>query len=102
VEELVHLAGIALYLEQHAAGVVEHVAGEAELAREPVHVGPEADALDGPLDPRPGAAAQGTHPTSARSAWYALACASWIRGMCSERVTITWSARPSAPIRPPS
>ena len=27
-------------------------------------------------------------PTSSRSAWYALACASWIRGMCSERVTI--------------
>ena len=40
--------------------------------------------------------------TSSRSTWYALACASWIRGMCSEATTITWSASCSAAMRPPS
>ena len=35
----------ALHLHQHAALVVEHEAGQAELAGEPVHVGAEAHAL---------------------------------------------------------
>ena len=46
-----------------------------------------------------GAVAQ---PTSSRSTWYALACASWMRGTCSDLTTIRWSASRSAAIRPPS
>ena len=41
--------GLALHLEQHAVLVVEHEARQPELARQPVHVGPEADALDDAL-----------------------------------------------------
>src|SRR5918911_730775 len=40
--------------------------------------------------------------TSSRRAWYALAWAPWIRGMCSDRVTTTWSASRSDATRPPS
>ena len=48
--------------------------------------GPEADALHGALDARPHAPRRGAprhRSTSSRSTWYALACASWMRGMCS-------------------
>ena len=105
---------VSLDLEQHATGVVEHVSGQVELAGQPVHVGPEPDPLHGALHPDPDAAARGhahrsgppgtasTSSTSSTSTWYALAWASWILGMCSERVTTTWSARPSLAIRPPS
>ena len=93
----------ALDLEQHPALVVADPAAEPLVARQPVHVRAEADALDRALH-------AGAHPahdgpstaTRLRKAWYALACASWIRGMCSERVTTTWSASRSAATRPPS
>ena len=92
-----------LDLDDHAARVVQHVPGHPQLVRQPVHVGPEAHALDGALDRAPGRGSRPLpHPTSSRSTWYALACASWMRGMCSERVTTTWSASPSAATRPPS
>ena len=87
-----------LHLHQHAALVVEHEPVERQLAGEPVHERPEADPLHHALHPRAGA----DHPTSSRSTWYALAWASWIRGMCWERVITTWSARPPAAISPPS
>ena len=93
-------SGLALHLHQHAALVVEHEPVERQLARQPVHERPEADALHHALDPR--ARADRAHPTSSRSTWYALAWASWIRGMCWERVTTTWSARAPAAISPPS
>ena len=40
--------------------------------------------------------------TSSLRTCQALPWASWIRGMCSERVTTTWSASPSWATRPPS
>ena len=65
----------ALDLDEHAALVVAHEAGELELGGEPVDEGPEADPLDGPLH----AGAHAPHAacsTRSRSTWYALACAS--------------------------
>ena len=101
----------ALDLQQHAMLIVEHVAAERLLVRKPVDERSEPDALDRAADADADAdAARGSasgrqaaraplspppprrRPTSSRSTWYALACASWMRGMCSERVTITWSA----------
>ncbi len=71
-QELVDGAFLALDLEQHARGVVEHEAGEAALVGQPVDVGPKPDPLDGSVDtdsspdpPRGG----GAHPTSSRSTW---------------------------------
>jgi hypothetical protein len=101
---------VALHLEQDTLRVVEHVTGELQLVREAVDVRSEAHALNRPLDAHPVADAfdgdalwRGrAHPTNSLSTWYALACASWIRGMCSERVTTTWSASRSLAIRPPS
>jgi hypothetical protein len=98
LEELVDRAPGSLHLEQDALAVVEHEAVELELVGQAVDVGPEADTLDGAGDPHLHAA----HPISSRSACQALACASWIRGMCCERVMMTWSARPSWAILPPS
>ena len=70
--------------------VVEHEPGERELPGEPVDIGTEPDALHGAGHPHPQPrAGDDVHPTSSSSAWYALAWASWIRGMCSERVTTT-------------
>ncbi len=104
----------ALDLEQHPVLVIEDVAAERLLVREPVHEWPEADALDGATHPRPDpepAAAQLGHspqlpraatPTSSRSTWYALACASWIRGMCSERRDDHVIGELLGEIRPPS
>ena len=96
-QEAVDRALAALDLDEHAALVVEDEAREVELGREAVHERAEAHALDRALDP----GADAPHPTSSCSTWYALAWASWIRGMCSERVTITWSASSSAATRPP-
>ena len=117
-EQLVDRAGLSLDLEHHPALVVEHPPPERELGGEPVDEGPEADALDGagdvrphapPGERRPGGGSGGlghrSYPESSissRSTWYAEAWASWIRGMCCERVTITWSASRSPAIRPPS
>ena len=98
-QEAVDRGLAALDLEQHAALVVEHEARQVELRGQAVHERAEADPLDRPLHPRPDPPHAAS--TSSRSTWYALACASWIRGMCSERVTITWSASPSAATRPP-
>ena len=95
----------AVDLEHDPALVVEHEAAELLLAREPVDERAEAR--------RPGrrpalarARAQAAHgdpsSTSSRSRCEAVACASWMRGMCCERLTIRWSARPSAATRPPS
>ncbi len=76
-----------------------------------MHVGAEADALHRALDAAVDARGR-THrargrevmlaSSSSNSTCHALACASWMRGMCSERVTTTWSASASAAIRPPS
>ena len=44
--------GAAVHLEHDAALVVEHESAELLLAREAVHVRPEADALDDALDAR--------------------------------------------------
>ena len=83
-------------------GVVEDVTPQRELAGQPVDVWAEADALYGAGHAHSRAATDDIHPTSSTSAWYALAWASWMRGMCSERVITTWSANPSDPTRPPS
>ena len=40
--------------------------------------------------------------SSSRSACQAVACASWMRGMCCDGDAMTWSARRSAAIGPPS
>ena len=85
-QEAVDRAVAALDLDEHAALVVEHEAREVELGREPVHERAEADPLHRPL--APGRRTPPHRPTSSQSTWYALAWASWIRGMCSERVTI--------------
>ena len=55
-DEGVHHRLGALDLDQHAVLVVEHVPAQAQLGREPVHVGPEAHALHRPLDPHAHAA----------------------------------------------
>jgi hypothetical protein len=87
---------LALDLDEHAERVVEDEAREVELGRQPVHERAEADALHNSGHTR-------TDPhISSTSVWYAAAWASWMRGMCSERTTITWSASDSAAIRPPS
>ena len=58
---------LALDVEQHAALVVEHVAGEPLLAGQPVDVGAKADALDHALHaPR---RAPRHDSTSSRSTW---------------------------------
>src|SRR5262249_14412996 len=41
-------------------------------------------------------------PRRSQSRWYTVACASWIRGTYSDGAMTTWSATPSAAIRPPS
>ena len=88
----------ALHLDHHAALVVEHEARRAPSSpasrctngRKPTPcTTPSTRARD---------ADRQVSSTSSRSTWYALAWASWIRGMCWERVTTTWSARPSAAI----
>jgi hypothetical protein len=84
-QEAVDLGVAPLDLEQHAPLVVEHEARQRQLAGEAEDEGAEADTLHGALDAR----ADAPHPTRWQSTWYALACASWIRGMCSERVTTT-------------
>src|SRR6185436_12364625 len=93
-------------LDHDAARVVADPAGEPQLAREAVGVRAEADALhdagDADADALPRDDAHAAASTSSRSTCQALACASWMRGMCSERVTIATSARSSATIRPPS
>ena len=106
LQEAVDRRAVGLDLDDHPAGVVEHEAGEAEVAGQAVHVGPEADPLHRPLhahaDP-PQAGAHGVgRSTSSLTTCQALAWASWMRGMCSERVTTTMSASPSAATRPPS
>ena len=102
-----HRRIVPFHLGQDAVGVVEHEASQPELAGHSVDVGAKSDALHGAADAHSGPAPVPdgrlqAHPTSSRSAWYALAWASWMRGMCSERVTTTWSARPSCAMRPPS
>ncbi len=62
----------------------------------PCTIRPEAHALHHAGDPC------ANSQSSSTSVWYALACASWIRGMCSERTMTTWSANDSDAIRPPS
>ena len=115
-EEGINGGGHALDLDQHPAGVVANEPGKSRGARQAVDVGAKADALDGAANAHAGAppagrvgrgrgGAQASSPlasSSSHSAWYALAWASWIRGMCSERVTTTWSASSSAAITPPS
>src|SRR6185436_5234144 len=94
----------AVDLQHHPALVVEHESAKLLLAREPVDERAEAHALDDALHSR--AHARGAHgdssSMSSRNRCEAVACASWMRGMCCERLTIKWSARPSAATRPPS
>ena len=92
-EEAEHGVGAPVHLEHDAALVVEHEPAELLLAREPVDERPEADALHDALDAR--AHASGAHglpppspaSTSSRSRCETVACASWMRGMCCERLT---------------
>ena len=110
LEEALHRMRVRLGLDHDSARVVEHVPADAKLRRQPVHERPEAHALHGSLHTRAHATptARGScgghcaSSTNSRSRWYALACASWIRGMRSERVTTTWSASCSFATRPPS
>ena len=67
-EEALHRVGRALDLEHDAALVVAHPAAEPLVAREPVDVRPEPDALDRALDARAGPEAHGAS-ASAHSAW---------------------------------
>ena len=108
-EERVDVGGGSLDVDHDAALVVADAASEVQLAGEAVHERAEADPLDGSLDAAgdPAALARGgggahSSSTSSRRTCQALAWASWMRGMCSERVTTTWSARRSEAIRPPS
>ena len=107
-EEAEHGVRPPIHLEHDTALIVEHEPAELLLAREPVHERPEADALHDALDARAHAGgAHGLPPpspasTSSRSRWETVACASWMRGMCCERLTTRWSARPSVATRPPS
>ena len=95
-----------LDLGHHAVLVVAHRAGEPELGGQPEDERAEADALHGALHPHRHAPGRGDpahgRSISSRSTCYAVAWASWMRGMCSERVTTTWSASRSAATRPPS
>ena len=100
-EEPLHAGGRPLDLDLHAALVVEHVAGEPLLAGQSVDVGPEPHALDDTVHAH-ARASNAQSSISSRRTCHALACASWIRGMCSERVTTTWSASRSSATRPPS
>ena len=108
-EEALDVRGRAFDLELDAVAVVAHEPGHAVLLGQAEDRRAEADALDDAVDPHRDApcrdrrhgAATGSS-ISSRSTCQAEACASWMRGMCSERVTSTWSARPSAAIRPPS
>ena len=96
---------VPLHFDQHPALVVQDEPGQPELTRQAVDVGPEAHALHHSLHAGAHATARAHLPArsiSSLSTCHALACASWIRGMCSERVTTTWSASPSAATRPPS
>ena len=56
-EQRVDRVGRALDLDHRAAGVVAHEPVEAQLDGQPVHVRPEADALDDALHPHPHAPA---------------------------------------------
>ena len=101
-DEALDLVTRPLDLDLGSADVVAHEAGQAVLLGQAEDERPEPDALHDPFH------AHG-HPHDrhrahdvARSACRTLACASWIRGMYSERTTMTWSARFSARIRPPS
>ena len=101
--EALHRVGLALNFEQDAVLVVEHVAGQPLLVREPVGEGAKTHTLDRALDTGPGAHARArgeadrarqafstASPTAiSRIRWYAVACASWIRGMCWEGVITT-------------
>ena len=89
---------------------------EPELLGQPEHVGPEADALDDALDPRDRATAgdsarsrvaRDAQPRAAPRSARAARAAPWpappgCAGCAPTRETTTWSARPSAAIRPPS
>ena len=93
-------------LEHDAALVVAHEAPEPLLPGKAVDERAEPDALHDALDPGPhprrpthGAVATST---SSRSRCEAVAWASWIRGMCCERLRMRWSASPSSATRPPS
>jgi hypothetical protein len=73
-EEALERALLRLGLDHHPARVVEDVAADVELGRQPVDVGAEADALDGALDAHadPAPAEQLGHPgssTSSRRRW---------------------------------
>ena len=85
--------------EPQFAGQAIDVWAKADALHRPVH--PRSRAHTRPLDARSGRLAQPVLSNSSRSTCHALACASWMRGMCSERVTITWSARRSDAIWPP-
>ena len=104
-DEGVERRPLPLHLDQHPALVVQDEPGQPELTRQAVDVGPEAHALHHPLHAGAHATARAHLPArsiSSLSTCHALACASWIRGMCSERVTTTWSASRSEATRPPS
>ena len=65
-EEALHRLGRRLDLDHHAARVVQDVAGDTELAGEPVDVGAKSDPLNGSLDPRPDPAHAGASRGRAR------------------------------------
>ena len=86
----------ALDLDEHAERVVETKPHSDSSVASPYTNGRNPTPCTSARDPR------ADPHSSSSSVWYALACASWMRGMCSERTTITWSASASAAIRPPS
>ena len=89
-QEALDRGGPAVDLEHDPALVVEHEPPELLLAREAVDEGAKADPLHDPLHAR--AHARRRHgrssSTSSRSRCEAVACASWMRGMCCERLTM--------------
>ena len=96
--------GVVLEVEGDGAAVERFLArlpaeAPALATVEAVHERPEAHALHDAVHVHTRRAHASTSP---RRTCHALACASWMRGMCSERVMTTWSASPSWAIRPPS